>query len=424
MDITIYKDAQIASFSLSHDSIASLAKAKFTIDQINGLIFNNDSLPYGTEFDKVICKVTYVSSVRGTMVMQEATGDSIYWNGTDSLDFSKPVRFITTAQDGATTKSYLIRINIHQVVPDSMVWERYVSPVTGLSAVEQRVVAWRYNDGDACFMYSKTTGGSRLHYAPSANLKEWTELALKGFPATADIPQITTFEDALYVSASDGLYRSADGLAWEKALNAPTVKVLLGAIRAAHDKPALLSAIVETGGSLTFAAMDRKGEWLPQGETVPGEFPLSGFGSINYSRMSYEYLMLVAGKDRNGQLLNTTWATDNALRWTLFTREGTGFFEKKEGVMVAKYDDKFYLTGGIIAQGEASSEIHLSQDNGISWTKADSLITFPEAYAGRGYASIQVVDATNYMLLFGGKTSKDANHLDEIWRGRINRLAK
>jgi hypothetical protein len=89
--------------------------------------------------------------------------------------------------------------------------------------------------------------------------------------------------------------------------------------------------------------------------------------------------------------------------------------------MLTKYDDKIYLTGGINAQGEASKEIYLTIDNGITWSQADSLMFFPEEYAARGYASI-LVDDRNYMLIFGGKTSKNAKHADEIWRGRINRL--
>jgi hypothetical protein len=140
--------------------------------------------------------------------------------------------------------------------------------------------------------------------------------------------------------------------------------------------------------------------------------------------MNHEYLMVVAGKDKNGSLLNTTYATTNAAEWALLSNMGTASFEEKEGVMLTRYDDKFYLTGGFNAEGKALKEIHLSQDNGISWIPADTLIVFPDDYAGRGYASIQVDEATNFMLIFGGKTSKGTKHLDELWRGRINRLAK
>jgi hypothetical protein len=429
-DLTTYKDAQIASFSLSHDSVTVLASAKFTIDQINGLIYNMDSLPYGTTFDKVICKISYVSGVMGTLVIPEATGDSLWWNGTDSLDFSKPVRFTLTAYDGLATKTYVAHVNIHQIKPDSMVWTRYASPLTEASADEQRVILYSYKTDAQAFleeaaylMYQKTSGKTSLFYSPVADAAKWVELPLTGFPDGADISQITASDEAVYVSAGGRLYNSNDGLIWEEVAGAPVVKALLGTLRAERDREALLSAIIETNGVLTFAVMDAKGEWT-NGDAVPANFPISGFGSVNYSRMSHEYLMLAAGKDKNGGLLNTTWATMNATNWAVFTNSGADSFGKKEGVVIAQYDNMFYLTGGINAEGKASKEVFTSKDNGITWLQADSLITFPENFAARGYASIQVDEATNYMLLFGGKTSKSTKHLDELWRGRINRLAE
>ena len=117
------RDCQILSFSLSNDSIPELSNVVFTIDQISGRIFNIDSMPYGTKLDeKVICKVRLASTVYTCQVMQEAIGDTIFWNTEDSLDFSKPVKFVNTLWDGETTKTYLAQVNIHQVVPDSMAW--------------------------------------------------------------------------------------------------------------------------------------------------------------------------------------------------------------------------------------------------------------------------------------------------------------
>ena len=45
----------------------------------------------------------------------------------------------------------------------------------------------------------------------------------------------------------------------------------------------------------------------------------------------------------------------------------------------------------------------------------------PVDYKARGFASVQV-DKEKYMLIFGGKENTNANELDQIWRGRINRL--
>ncbi|MDR1646224.1 MAG: DUF5018 domain-containing protein [Tannerellaceae bacterium] len=429
---TEIKDAQISSFVLSHDSITGLSSAKFTIDQVNGFIFNNDSLPYGTQVNKVICTLSYTTGVSAIKVVQEAVGDTvIWWNGTDSLDFSKPVQFTTVAYDGVTTKNYTAWVNIHQIIPDLMVWERYAGQMTGAEADEQKVIPYTREGEDAYLMYVKTfgvypsnlyiseTSANRLYYSLATDARNWQELPLNGLPDDADIFQITLFENILYVPVAGKLYSSINGQEWTKVDDTPEIKALLGVIREKR-LPATLATIVKSGDAYFFAGMNKDKQWT-LGETLPDHFPVSGFSSLSYDRMSNEYLTVVAGEDKNGRLLNTTWATADALSWAFLSGEQENFFEKKTGVMLTSYDDKFYLTGGINDEDKALKDIHVSIDNGITWAPADSLKLFPEDYTARGYASLHV-DAGKYMLVFGGKTSRGAKTLDEIWRGRINRL--
>ncbi|MDR2388305.1 MAG: DUF6242 domain-containing protein [Tannerellaceae bacterium] len=411
------QDAQIASLVLSHDSVEGLGNVKFTIDQINGLIFNNDSLPYGTEIGKVVCTLTYSVGVGSVRVVQEALGDTLWWNGTDSLDFSRAVGFTTLAYDGKTEKTYQAWVNIHREQPDSMVWESLSLPAS--DARERSVVKFSYNDNDAYLMYVKTSASCLLYY--SGDAEHWAELPLTGLPGVADISQITPYENTLYVPvAPAGLYRSSDGQNWTIQEDAPAVGTILGLVREGRDTPPLLAAILRNEEADVFAAMNREGQWT-EGNTVPENFPVSAFGHISYNRMNHEYLSVVAGKNRRDRALNTTWATTNATSWALLSGEDENFFEPKSGIMLTLYDDMFYLLGGINAADQASKEIHLSIDNGATWFVADTLKNFPENYPPRGYASVHV-DAANHLLLFGGKTSEQGKSLNELWRGRINRL--
>lgn len=139
----IPKDCQITAFSLSSDSVPGLSAVKFVIDQVNGRIFNPDSMPYGTEIEKVVCTVSRANGLYSIEVTQEALPDSTYfWNTKDSLDFSKPVKFVTMAYDMITKKTYTAQVNIHQQVPDSMSWELLNSNLPGFPAKEQKVVTW------------------------------------------------------------------------------------------------------------------------------------------------------------------------------------------------------------------------------------------------------------------------------------------
>ena len=71
--------------------------------------------------------------------------------------------------------------------------------------------------------------------------------------------------------------------------------------------------------------------------------------------------------------------------------------------------------------GKPTKDIHLSIDHGVTWSYIDSLVVLPNEYAARGFASM-IVDKDNYLCIFGGKTAKTASVLNEVWRGRINRL--
>ena len=146
------KNCQIHTFSLSHDSVSGLDTVKFTIDQLTGRIFNIDSLPFGTKIEKVVCKIGFANSsvIGGVEASPEAYPDSTYYLSSlsDSIDFSAPVKFVVHAYDQVTTKVYMAQVNIHQVVPDSMVWSMYANPMIGITVKDQKVVTYDYNGSE------------------------------------------------------------------------------------------------------------------------------------------------------------------------------------------------------------------------------------------------------------------------------------
>ena len=58
------------------------------------------------------------------------------------------------AYDQVTTKVYMAQVNIHQVVPDSMVWSMYANPMIGITVKDQKVVTYDYNGSENYFMYA------------------------------------------------------------------------------------------------------------------------------------------------------------------------------------------------------------------------------------------------------------------------------
>ncbi|MDR0756622.1 MAG: DUF6242 domain-containing protein [Tannerella sp.] len=416
-------NCQISTFSMSCDSISGLSAVKFTIDQINGLIFNKDSLPYGTNVNfKVICTVTYaIGAITSVEVHQKAIDKKEYWNGTDSLDFSDEVIFYIISYNGKEAKSYTAKLNVHQQNPNLMEWSRDASPLPVSGATDRKVILY----GDSYRMYARGANSYELYQSPVPDANNWTRAPLTGLPdkTAFTLSQMTEYEGNLYLPSPDGaLYRSADGQDWTKMDDAPEIAALLGAVGEGTElgRPSALATIIRDDGKWLFAAMNVSGQWQ-QGTETPGVFPVAGFASNSYKQMYYSHLTVVAGKDRHGALSNRCWDTMDGLAWICLTGSGKDYFAQREGPMLADYDGKLYLTGGIDASNQGLSDIYTSADKGVTWSLADSLTFLPETYKGRGFASI-LVNKDNFMLLFGGKERSEANMLDELWRGRINRL--
>lgn len=419
-------DCQITNFSLSSDSVPGLSSVVFTIDQVNGRIFNADSMPYGTEIEKVICNMKFASTVWNCQLIQEAVGDTVYWNSADSVDFSKPVKIITTAIDQVTTKTYVAQVNVHQMIPDSMTWELYGEGIAGAVLKNEKVLVLGNQGAEYYYMYTQPADASKgyqLFRSAVSDAKNWTELPLTGLPAgEIMLSQLTEYEGQVYAATVKGaLYRSADGQDWTLVEHTPVIKALLGVVKEGNSRPSAFTAIAAgDGDQQVFASMDKGGNWQT-GEAVPDGFPVSGFGNVDYNSMYRERLMLVGGRTGRNNLTNGVWSTMDGRAWALITDTESAYFSPREGAMVTKYDNKLFLLGGIEAGDKALKDIYFSSDGGVTWDLSDTLAVMPDNFTARGFASIHV-DKENFIYLFGGKEKTDSNELDQVWRGRIHRL--
>ena len=142
-EIVYYSDTGIATFSLGTLNRYVTTKAKdgvtdstykvtvtgssylFRIDQINRKIYNTDSLPYGTDIKKVVMNITTKNA--GTVYVKSLNSDSIVrYNGTDSLDFSKPREIRVYAYNGTTSlyRSYEVTVNVRKEPADTSFWTK------------------------------------------------------------------------------------------------------------------------------------------------------------------------------------------------------------------------------------------------------------------------------------------------------------
>ena len=433
-------NAQIATFVLSSDSVAGLSNVKFTIDQLNGKIYNKDSMPYGTVInDKVFCTLTFDDQnlgIANVLFVSRSTGDSVWWSSnSDSIDFSAPVTITVTPHDNMSKKIYEAKLNIHLENPDTMLWSKYSGLVAGKTFKDMKVIP--YNG--SYYMYVLEKNAFHLYKSETTNIGDWSEISLNGFPDNAVISQVTEFDGDLYViSEDDSLYCSSveqnlsDGQNWSVVKDMPSIKALLGSLsdNNVSGRTPVLTGITDVDDALHFISVNKNKEW-ETGTAVPETFPVSGFGSFEYETMYHPRIIVAAGRDSNDKLSNNVWSTMDGLSWTLLTTS-VAAFSPREGVSLFYYDNKVFIIGGIDDTGKALKDICYSKDQGINWIceiksddTEDNSTTYyykmPTSYSSRGFTSV-IVDQNNYILLFGGKAGKDKNVLNELWRGRINRL--
>ena len=117
-DTLVLKTVQMTAFPL-------------TINQVTGEVYNNDSLPFATNISKVVTQF----SVNGVASIYVDSLDSYeHISSTDSLDFTSPRKVRIYSEDAEFYKDYTIKINVHQVDPELMVWNKYPA-VEGLVPV-------------------------------------------------------------------------------------------------------------------------------------------------------------------------------------------------------------------------------------------------------------------------------------------------
>lgn len=456
----------VSSFSLKSKSGSKVKvdSVFFSIDLNRGVIFNADSLPVGTDVTKLVAVIDYPNSASAVTLTQTGgkyTGEIDYkTNPSDSVDFSGKVVLKVTAEDKETTRSYNIKVNVHKMEPDSLVWDRLaVTPMPSrLNAPKQQKTVG-YKDTSYTLL-QESDGSYTLSVATDLLKGEWD----RKIPSLDFEPEVRTLnatDDRLFLLDKAGiLHTSADGLEWESTGVAWTNiigaygDVMLGMRREG-------SARVHTCWPT-----DAGYEELP----VRSDFPVDEY--TDFVQFSNRWTTLpigfmVGGRLDDGSYTSKTWGFDGD-HWAVLsegmTPEVAGatlvpyyVYRKTSSSLVQTEFSVWLLIGGQRSDGDNNRVIYASYDNGVNWYGVDKQMQLPDYFpALKGLDGLMVewpkqaslkdnwTDSASralpgmarvkytvedyevywdcpYIYIFGGmKESGTLN--DEIWRGVLNRL--
>ena len=411
--------AKLSAFAFAaNDSMPGLSAATFTVEERldTGLVWNKDSILYGTSLKRVVPRFTFAATPDAAYLTLNDTIHAL--TGYDTLDFTKtPIYLTIRSADKSNTKVYEIRATVHQSDPDLYTWTTMTDGVYPKNDSEQRVVEL----GDDFVMLA--SDGFSINAWRSADGAAWPSLGeTSGLPAGTKIRQIISDGTTLYYGQDSVLYTSTDAINWTaKPMNGPIITMLLYW----NERAWLLTTNDQARYELAYIDSDTL---ALSGLQPDGEFPISDFATVTFQSSSLrERAMIIGGFAENGRSLNTRWNFEysthikdhNGYRLQEFSIDQQSF-SGLTGISVVYYNHQLLLFGGVDeTMTYFGRDIRYSIDEGLTWNKADTAKNqLPEAYQARQKQNAIVRDS--YIYLFGGQDA-ETTHSD-VYRGRLNSI--
>lgn len=417
-------DATIHAFAI--DTIRG-KNFTFTIDQLNRLIYNRDSLPVGSDtiIDSILIKTM---TVTGFVTSGSPTDTVVNINNpvdlTPAMNNDGGMKFKAYASDRATNREYTLRVNVHMQDPDSLVWTDMQNTSSVFSdaanAGEQKAIVL----GDDLWVYTSNTTAYRTSTAP--NNYRWSQVSVTNLPQDAKLTSAMEYKDALYmVTESRKVFSSTDGAAWTEV--GTLGENVIALINGFSDR---LSGIVEIDGKQYFNITKDGQNWEASrneaGEIILDEIP-EGFPTENISTTlsttgnGVEKVLMVGMPAANDEETIPWFSLDGegwaSLQNTIYDTD----CPKMNDPAIMYYGGLFYCFGG-------EMDAIYSSITGIAWGKTEKKFLLPAAFKGKGSYSIIVQptkdttvapeDKRDFIwVVFGGNGTPN-----EVWRGRLNRL--
>ena len=446
----------VTGFALqaNNDVLINLDSVHFTVDYDRGLIYNADSLPVGTDISALKVTVHLLNAVSSAVfnitdaTKQADTTINYSSSMNTSIDFTGKTILTVTSQDESRVKDYEVKVLVHKVNPDSLVWpQSWRRDLPGYkSGIQHKAVmldgAYRImtHDGAEC----------RLLTALAPNQAIWDSEVVE-LPFTPDVSSLVSTGETLYMLDIDGvLYSSDDGRSWTSC--GVTWHTLLGC----YEDCAMGIIRGSDGGYYH--------DEFPHGDdftvtAVEEGFPVSnasGMVEVSNDWTQASQAMIVGGKDSNGNVLNAVWGYDGT-RWGKISNnhgqelpglcDATLFryytYTQLKGVRRYGLQNTWFIMGGQLADGSLNDAIYLSNSQGVTWASGDTTYFqpshMPKFYGAQAFVHSETMTASGanylprrvqslsatwdcpYLYLFGGYGEDDAL-LPNVWRGVYIRL--
>ena len=399
---------------------------KFTIDQLNRLIYNRDSLPVGS--DTIIDRILIDTMTVTGWITSGSPTDTVFVMS-DSVDLRPAMNndagmlFKAHAADGVTVREYKLKVNVHLQDPDSLVWtdmqKRGNVFSNAINLGQQKAVVL----GDELFVYTSNTTAYKTSTAPDKY--NWSKVNVSNLPSDVKLTSAVEYNNALYmVTKSKRVFSSTNGTAWTEVTTLGYNVIVL--INGFSDR---LSGIVEINGKQYFNICKDGKNWEtentadnPTLEEVPAGFPTENISTTQTNTGNGVEKVVLAGMPLANEKETIPWFSLDGKGWASLAN--TVYDTYCPGMVnpaIMYYGGMFYCFGGEL-------DAIYNSITGIAWSKTETKFLLPQEFKGKGAYSIIVeptkdktvapADKRDFIwVIFGGNGTKN-----EVWRGRLNRL--
>lgn len=439
----------ITSFSLQGFS------EKFTIDE-NALTISNtgaDSLPYGTDVTALVAVFEAVpkSTVTVNGVAQES--------GVTPNDFTQPVTYKVTAEDGVTVKNYTVTVNVSKINPEAASWRRVTESASwtawtkhfAATSFKGKLYAWGIESNSITGIPPHT-----FEVYTSEDGATWAKQTLTDqngdpIPPTRDAGIVSGFQNKLWViggmvptkpvdgggfsfaALTNKVWSTSDGVTW--TVTTPEASATIWTARERHIALQYDNKLWVIGGNGSgfggSLGSPRNDVWSStDGATWTQAVANAAFvartdpaGVVHDNKM-----FIIGGRTSTNEFKNDVWYSTDGATWTEVTVATP--FPGRARHKVISYDNKLWLIGGESVDGAVTTrynDLWVSEDNGANWTKVESSdpLGIPASFKARCYHAMFVDDNDTIWIIggIGEKTEAGADtYLNDVWQGKLNKF--
>ncbi len=410
--ITSKRDQQ-GSVIQTINSSYSASTYTMSINQRNSSIENHDSLPFGSQLSAVIVNIAF----EGAYLLYREKGTDNNWttyNFTDSLDLRKPLELLVPANNGDGSRSYTLKINVHQQEGDSLYWHKTDDDVSTFTDMADMKA---FTLGDKLMVLGRDASGISLAERSTTEAQGIWEEQTTNLPTSANLHTLCQQDSKLYLSTADGdILTSTDkGATWTSinALHRPGIELIGASSKSLYAK----------AGTTLLRATDSADTWETERlDADDSHLPTGNILTQNIKQPNGNERIIMIGSDATSSSVKV-WSKmwnygepENNAEWMYIphTPDNKALCPVLDEPCLIAYDGQCIVFGGKSADGkhQALSTMFVSPDYGITWHPGTNMHP-PFSLNGSTGNITATVDKNNFIWIITNT---------QVWRGRLNRL--